>query len=488
MKKLLCVVLSVMLILSYSISAVFADAAEYTVSPDIRLPFGKPVTEFAKGLGIEFNPVPSGSTIIYEAQVKMLNMNKPVNLVFIPGFSGDIVDNCEIRYTDTEVSFEEISDALTTLFGEPEHNVYESIETYIWNDTINGNSYTADRGQTGYTVTISPYRSGIEAYEVKNGTLIRFDETPSQDLIIEKKGDEYVPSIRLPEASGNLPVTDNAQASWDKIKPYLYPDELAKTNYFMLYSNGLSETSTAISMTEGLTDKYAGIDEIIETMKREGSEYSVSGLPLDGLTIQVDNADLLKENGGAYNESDLKKALGTARADCMNRADKPSDWALNDIISAIQTDILPYEQQTGYKDDISRLDFCTIAYQILKDNITSDGKSSFTDTESAEVEALADAGIINGKSDGVFAPNDKITREEAAVILARMADYLNISPGAGGTSKYADDSSISDWAKDSVYRAQALSVMNGLEGGSFAPKNNYTKEQAVVTLMRLNNI
>ena len=41
----------------------------------------------------------------------------------------------------------------------------------------------------------------------------------------------------------------------------------------------------------------------------------------------------------------------------------------------------------------------------------------FADTDDDEVAFLANSGIINGRSETEFAPNDDITREEAAVIL-----------------------------------------------------------------------
>ncbi len=53
-------------------------------------------------------------------------------------------------------------------------------------------------------------------------------------------------------------------------------------------------------------------------------------------------------------------------------------------------------------------------------------KSSFADTDDNEVAFLANSGIINGRSETKFAPNDDITREEAAVILTNTAEFMDV--------------------------------------------------------------
>jgi C1A family cysteine protease len=50
---------------------------------------------------------------------------------------------------------------------------------------------------------------------------------------------------------------------------------------------------------------------------------------------------------------------------------------------------------------------------------------------------------------------------------------------------YKDDNEISTYAKDSVYKAQLLGLMNGYPDGTFRPKENVTREQHATTLIRL---
>lgn len=165
-----------------------------------------------------------------------------------------------------------------------------------------------------------------------------------------------------------------------------------------------------------------------------------------------------------------------------------SEWAKDDIQNAIANKILTKELQSGYTEDINRADFCRIAYNMLNVNGKADNIGSgvhFDDISIKEVYALSGMGIINGKGDNKFAPEDKITREEAAAILSRMIAFLNITDTQNTYSFYADGEEISDWAREDVYKVQKYEIMQGVDGGNFAPKEGYTKEQAVTTIMRV---
>ena len=50
---------------------------------------------------------------------------------------------------------------------------------------------------------------------------------------------------------------------------------------------------------------------------------------------------------------------------------------------------------------------------------------------------------------------------------------------------YADDNTISDWAKNSVYSMKTHKIMIGVDNDSFSPKTLFSLEQTVVTLVRI---
>ena len=78
--------------------------------------------------------------------------------------------------------------------------------------------------------------------------------------------------------------------------------------------------------------------------------------------------------------------------------------------------------------------------------------SSFEDVVEGEwyapyVEWATEKGIVLGYGDGRFGVNDKITVEQAAVILARYAEYADEYAESNiSLKKYADANKVSDWA------------------------------------------
>lgn len=74
----------------------------------------------------------------------------------------------------------------------------------------------------------------------------------------------------------------------------------------------------------------------------------------------------------------------------------------------------------------------------------------------------------------------------AAAILYRIAKFLgNKTMPTAVNAVYADEDKISDWAKSSVACMNAMGIMNGVSENEFAPKQTYTAEQAVATMLRM---
>lgn len=163
-----------------------------------------------------------------------------------------------------------------------------------------------------------------------------------------------------------------------------------------------------------------------------------------------------------------------------------SDWA-KPAIDAAQTAGFISESDNDYTQNITREKFCNIAFKMLSQTVrmpTLINKIHFTDTDNPNVNALNQIGIINGKSESEFAPNDFITREEAAAILARISEYINLISVEDKDIVYNDCDQISDWAKSDVILMNNLDIMTG-DGGYFMPKGFYTEEQATATIIRL---
>ena len=170
-----------------------------------------------------------------------------------------------------------------------------------------------------------------------------------------------------------------------------------------------------------------------------------------------------------------------------------SQWAEESLISADEAGLLPnFFADRDLTANISRIDFCHLAYKMLEQkSLISENnvKSSFADTDDKEVTFLANSGIINGRSETEFAPNDDITREEAAVILTNTAEFMDVKEDITlFDTVFSDYDTVSDWAKESVRKMDSLGIMRGVGDNNFSPKSNYTMEQSAVTMLKLFNL
>lgn len=190
------------------------------------------------------------------------------------------------------------------------------------------------------------------------------------------------------------------------------------------------------------------------------------------------------------NEEELKivveKAYNLISNDC-------SDWSADYIVQAKALGFLEDVTDISYKEPITREKFCEILFNMYSkttDNPTSwniNMKMIFEDCHNEKVAILYLEDIIKGKGDMIFAPNDYLTREEAATILIRYVNKFMPMPVTEMYFEYDDISEVSEWASDSVQIISNLGVMEGVGDNKFAPKDTYTAEQAIATIMRLYN-
>lgn len=94
------------------------------------------------------------------------------------------------------------------------------------------------------------------------------------------------------------------------------------------------------------------------------------------------------------------------------------------------------------------------------------------------VRALAERGIVNGKSDSLFDPEGKVTRAELAAMIVRS---LGLS---SHDSNAFSDVSPSDWFYLSVGTARHYGIINGISPTVFAPNASVTRAHARLMLER----
>ena len=172
-----------------------------------------------------------------------------------------------------------------------------------------------------------------------------------------------------------------------------------------------------------------------------------------------------------------------------------SEWSSDYIVQAKDLGFLEGITDILYKENITREKFCEIVYNMIVKisgkTLSAPSEIPFEDTENKKIALLHSEGIINGKGEKTFAPNDILTREESATILYRLAEYMKLDIPQSTYSEdieyYADKNMISEWAFDAVFYMNEMGIMVGTSDTEFSPKDTYTAEQAITTVIRLYN-
>lgn len=174
---------------------------------------------------------------------------------------------------------------------------------------------------------------------------------------------------------------------------------------------------------------------------------------------------------------------------------QPSNWAQEAVQTAQEAGLVPETLNTSYDTVITRAEFCSLAaslYRIweangqLKDITLS--SVSFTDCTDEDVLLCASIGVVNDVGDGRFSPDSPIQRQEAASMLHRLAvlrtDYADSTKNKM-PHVFLDGENIRSWARSDVYWAYNSGVMTGTGDNAFDPTGQYTREQSIVTILRL---
>lgn len=194
-----------------------------------------------------------------------------------------------------------------------------------------------------------------------------------------------------------------------------------------------------------------------------------------------------------------------------SRPELPHDWAVPGISSASAwTDV----NITLFRSEITRGEFARLiagavsflddgatrpltrqkdnrgAIVFVRDNsdwsLISYAESPFKDyPDDADILGLYSASIIQGDNNLLFNSLKGITRQEAALILARAAEHLGVPGKTVNLDKYSDVADIADWAASGVSAVAGLEIMTGMSAQLFDPLGGYTVEQAIVSVDRL---
>ncbi|MGZ4135918.1 MAG: S-layer homology domain-containing protein, partial [Tumebacillaceae bacterium] len=99
------------------------------------------------------------------------------------------------------------------------------------------------------------------------------------------------------------------------------------------------------------------------------------------------------------------------------------------------------------------------------------------------IREAKDKGLLSGDANGQFHPENRLTRQELAVLLANA---LHLTPLINGTSSFSDLNS-KDWGSSYIEAVRRAGLMSGNEKGEFRPNDPITREELAVVFVRAVN-
>ena len=138
---------------------------------------------------------------------------------------------------------------------------------------------------------------------------------------------------------------------------------------------------------------------------------------------------------------------------------------------------------------MSRGQLATVLHRLSQGK--TDYETTFQDVAEGKyytegVAWAAKAGVVTGYTEDIFAPEDVITREQLAVMLARYAKLIGMDTSADpkALEAFADGENTGSWAVNGVAWCVNKGILQGKGGNVLDPTTNVTRAEVAVMLDR----
>lgn len=303
----------------------------------------------------------------------------------------------------------------------------------------------------------------------------------------------FAPTAKDVKIIGNLNVDSSVSVSYkysdansdpegNSIIEWYVDDKLVSTSeYYRITSNDNGKRIYAVVTPVSTVEPCNGekVKSDIRMVSTEKSKPVGSGG--GGSKASVNN---ISANSTYTQKQDSDKQSIDNKPNKFN--DISGHWAEKEILKMLDLGIVKGKSEMLFMPDdkITRAEFAAIISRVLNLETGENKFSDITDDKwySEAVSAVSNAGYMKG-ADGKFRPNDNITRQEMAVVFSNIAT----EKGLEGNIEYCefdDNGIISDWAKDAVKKAVSLGLLKGVGNNIFDPLSNVTRAQVVTIFSR----
>lgn len=159
-------------------------------------------------------------------------------------------------------------------------------------------------------------------------------------------------------------------------------------------------------------------------------------------------------------------------------------WAKEAIIALAEKGIVNGKEEGKFfpDDKITREEFVKIIVEAFSLEST-DAETRFDDVDADAwyapyIEIAVGNGIVKGISENSFGAGRSITREDIATIIYRIAKADGLFEASEEEELFDDNGDISDYAKEAVYALRENGIISGDGSGRFMPKDYASRAEA----------
>lgn len=183
-----------------------------------------------------------------------------------------------------------------------------------------------------------------------------------------------------------------------------------------------------------------------------------------------------------------------------------SSWAQGEIGKAKEHQLVSDSVLNMYRKNITRAEFAEISVRLYeqltdskntgegsKDSTNDDSTtvtsstSPFSDINNKYVTKAHQLGIVSGRGNGLFAPDQSLSRQDMAVMLHNVLKAANVTisdQDSKWQKQYQDLNKVSGYATEALKSFNAAGIIQGA-GELIQPSQKTTREQAIVIAERI---
>lgn len=325
------------------------------------------------------------------------------------------------------------------------------------NITITYNTATNSGDDTGEVIKATSIAEGVPTTIYSNnwgpGTTVGNDEF--QDTAAPSSGGSSSYTITTKDTdNGSISVSPSRASSGRTVTITVEPDD----GYALDELNVTDSKGEKVELTKVSDTKYTF------TMPR-------SRVTIEATFVEINHADVCPS--ADYTDVDIDAWYHTA-----------IDYAIeNSLMNGIGNNLFAPDS------NLSRAMLVQVLWN-LEGNPDVSTITEYSDVASDAwyynaVQWATAENIVGGYGNGIYGPEDDITREQMALMLYRYAQYKGYDTTQSGadTQDFTDYADISDWALEGMTWAVNAGLLNGKGNGILDPTGNATRAEVAQILM-----